>query len=387
MKALVVGAGRMGRAIAYDLLRQADVESLTLADRLERSVSSTVDWLERQLPGVRTRVRQAVLDARDEQAALSLATGHTVVVSASSYELNLGLTRAAIAARAGFVDLGGNNTVVDAQLALDRQVKDAGLVVVPDCGLAPGMVSLLAADGIGRLDATESVAIRVGGLPLEPRPPLDYQLVFSVRGLTNEYLEPAVVVRDGRICRVESLTELEELEFPPPLGRLEAFQTSGGCSTLPHTYEGKVKRLDYKTIRYPGHCVKIRTLLELGLLSATPVTVGAVTVPPRDVVEAVLERILPQEGPDVALVRVVVEGTVKGTRRSLTYEMIDRADPATGLSAMARATGFPAAVIAWMIGTGQVRERGALPQERCVPPGPFIEALTNRGLAVTVREA
>jgi lysine 6-dehydrogenase len=152
--------------------------------------------------------------------------------------------------------LGGNNYIVDAQLALDEAAKKANINIVPDCGLAPGMVSVLAMHGANRFDETEEIHIRVGGLPQTPKPPLDYQLVFSVEGLINEYIESARVIRDGKIIEVNSMTELETLAFDG-FSALEAFQTSGGTSTLPDTFCGKVKELDYKTIRYAGHCQKI----------------------------------------------------------------------------------------------------------------------------------
>src|SRR5215210_8307938 len=206
--------------------------------------------------------------------------GHDAVLSCVTYFHNLSLARAAVEARTHFCDLGGNNAVVDAELALDEEASAAGVNVVPDCGLAPGMVSVLAAHGAARFDALDEVRIRVGGLPQKPRPPLDYQIVFSVEGLINEYVERARVVRGGRIVEVESMTEVEELEFPAPFGRMEAFQTSGGTSTLPETFLGRVTELDYKTVRYPGHCERFRLLIELGLTAADAVDVDGARLAP-----------------------------------------------------------------------------------------------------------
>ena len=163
------------------------------------------------------------------------------------------LARAAIEARTNFCDLGGNNSVVDSELALDAQARAAGINIIPDCGLAPGMVSVLAAHGAARFRRLDELHIRVGGLPQKPRPPLDYQIVFSVEGLINEYVERARVIRDGEIIEVESMTEVESLQFPAPFGQMEAFQTSGGTSTLPETFLGRIRELDYKTIRYTGN--------------------------------------------------------------------------------------------------------------------------------------
>src|SRR5205823_3944153 len=271
-----------------------------------------------------------------------------------------------IEAGTNFCDLGGNNAVVDAQLALDAEAKKAGVNVIPDCGLAPGMVAVLVAHGAERFKELDEIHIRVGGLPQNPKPPLDYQLVFSVEGLINEYIEPARVIRDSRITEVESMTEVESLEFPAPFGEMEAFQTSGGTSTLPETFLGRVRELDYKTIRYRGHCAKFKTMIDLGLCDGEA----------RKMFSELLVRHLPHDEPDVVLVRV----EVAGAGRTLRYDIIDRYDPATGLSAMMRTTAFPAAIVALMMGRGQVTAKGALPQERCIPADSFMRELAARGI-------
>ncbi|HUP47915.1 MAG TPA: saccharopine dehydrogenase C-terminal domain-containing protein, partial [Thermoanaerobaculia bacterium] len=277
-----------------------------------------------------------------------------------------------------FCDLGGNNDVVAAELALDDAARRKGVSIIPDCGLAPGMVAMLATHGAARFETLEEIHIRVGGLPQKPQPPLDYQLVFSVEGLINEYVEKARVIRDGEIREVESMTEVEAIDFPEPFGILEAFQTSGGTSTLPDTFHGRVKELDYKTIRYPGHCEKFKTMIDLGLCSSEVIAVDGVAVAPRRLLGELLLRNLPAGGPDLVLVRVEITG---GGRR-LRYDIIDRYDEATGLSAMMRTTAFPASIVALMMARGQTSPRGALPQERCVPADLFMAELARRRIEV-----
>jgi lysine 6-dehydrogenase len=255
--------------------------------------------------------------------------------------------------------------------------------VIPDCGLAPGMVAVLVAHGAQQFEKLDEIHIRVGGLPQNPKPPLDYQLVFSVEGLINEYIEPARVIRDGKIVTVESMTEVESLEFPPPFGTMEAFQTSGGTSTLVDTFRGKVRELDYKTIRYVGHCEKFKTMIDLGLCSSEPLTVDGATVKPRRVLGDLLVRNLPHDEPDYVLVRV----SFVGDGKRLTYDIIDSYDPDTGLSAMMRTTAFPASIVALMMARGQTTSKGALPQERCIPPGPFMEELAKRNIGVRRQES
>ena len=229
--------------------------------------------------------------------------GHDSVISCVNYWYNVSLSKAAIETGANFCDLGGNNYIVDEQLALDAEAKAAGINIIPDCGLAPGMVSVLAMHGAAKFDDIEEIHIRVGGLPQDPQPPLNYQLVFSVEGLINEYIEVARVIRDGKIIEIDSMTEIESLNFEgfPPL---EAFQTSGGTSTLPDTFLGKIRELDYKTIRYAGHCEKFKTMMDLGLCSSDEIVVDFQKVKPRKVFGELLQKHLPADGPDYVLVRL-----------------------------------------------------------------------------------
>jgi lysine 6-dehydrogenase len=372
MKILVLGAGRMGYGAVYDLVRQPDVERVTVADAVaERAqhVASAVGG------GIAVPLQ---LDVTDQSAAVNVMRGHDAVLSCVVYKLNVALARAALLAQTNFCDLGGNNDVVAAELALDDQARRAGINIIPDCGLAPGMVAMLVAHAAARLEKLEAIHIRVGGLPQNPKPPLDYQLVFSVEGLINEYVEPARIIRNGQITTVQSMTELEEIEFPAPFGMLEAFQTSGGTSTLPDSFLGRVKELDYKTIRYRGHCQKFKTMIDLGLCDSETVTVDGLRVPPRRLLAELLVRNLPADQPDVVLVRV----EVSGGGRTLRYDIIDRFDPAAGLSAMMRTTAFPASIVALMMARGQTKKKGALPQERCLPAALFMTDLAARGITV-----
>jgi len=369
MNILVLGAGRMGLGAVHDLARQPDMARVTVAD---------VDQARARAVAERAgaKGRAVALDVADRSAVTALMRDHAAAISCVNYWLNLELARAAIDAGTNFCDLGGNNSVVDAELALDAAARAKGLNVIPDCGLAPGMTQVLVAHAVSRFESVDEIHIRVGGLPLAPKPPLDYQLVFAVEGLINEYVERARVLRGGRIVEIDSMTEVEELEFPPPFGKMEAFQTSGGTSTLPDTYLGRVRDLDYKTIRYPGHCAKFKAMIDLGLCSSKPVN-GVV---PRQFFGEMLVRHLPHDEPDAVLVRVEVAG---GGKR-LRYDIIDRYDEATGLSAMMRTTAFPASIVALMMARGQTTAKGALPQERCIDPELFMQELAARGINVIV---
>jgi lysine 6-dehydrogenase len=373
---LVLGAGMMGRAAAFDLARFQRHSAIILADIDGEAASKCA-------ASIGPSVRPLQLDVNNAAALRSAVSGATVIVSAVSYAVNLQVTRAAIDAGAHMVDLGGNNDVVRRQMALDQEARAADVTILPNCGLAPGLVNILAADGVRVFDDVEQVSLRVGGLPEHPRPPLNYQIVFSPEGLINEYIEKATVLRDGRVTEVESLSDIEAIEFPPPFGTLEAFTTSGGLSLLPELLAGRVRTLDYKTIRYPGHCEKFRTLVDLGFTSAEPVMVGSQVRTSRELFTELLRTKLDTRDTDVVLLRATIAGTMRGKRSTLTYQCIDYFDQTSGMTAMMRTTAFPTTVIAAMLAEGSVSARGVVPPEYCVPAGPLIERLKERNIHVS----
>jgi len=305
MKVLVIGAGMMGSACAYDLAHSTGVEHTIIADINEDRARAVAGAIGRNVEACR-------LDTNLYHDVVELMRTVDCAIGASSYTHNYLLTRAAIEARIHFCDLGGNMDVVDRQVSLDEDAKNANLCILPNCGLAPGLACVIAAGGAKRFQRVHEMHIRVGGLPQRPQPPLNYQIVFSAEGLINEYLEPAEVIRDGRRRHVESLSECEELEFPPPFGMMEAFHTSGGVSTLTRMFDGTVQQLDYKTIRYKGHCEKFRMLLDLGFASSEPITAGNSVRTAREFFEELLRKKLPGEGPDVVLMRVTIRGEMDG---------------------------------------------------------------------------
>lgn len=376
MKILVLGAGRMGHGAVYDLIYNSpEVSSVTVADYDFGKVRELSEQIKSpKLNAVR-------IDASDKQEISGLMQRHDAVISCINYWYNLELSKIAVETKTNFCDLGGNNYIVDAQLALDDKARAAGINVIPDCGLAPGMVSILAMHGAKRFDKIEEIHIRVGGLPQNPQPPLDYQLVFSVEGLINEYIETARVIRNGEIKEIESMTELETLTFDN-FPALEAFQTSGGTSTLPDTFSGKIKELDYKTIRYAGHCEKFKTMIDLGLCSSEEIIVDDVKIKPRRVFGELLQKKLPADEPDYVLIRLDFVGVKSGEQKSLRYDIVDKYDERTKLSAMMRTTAFPASIIAQMTAKGAVLMRGATPQEKAIDTDKFVAELARRNIKI-----
>ena len=367
----------MGFGAVYDLAHNSETQVVTVADINVERAQAVADAVKSD------KVSAVQIDVNDYEQVVKLMRGQDAVISCVVYHHNLNLARAAIEARANFCDLGGNNAVAAAEHALDDEARRAGVNIIPDCGLAPGMVSVLVAHGAARFKQLQSVHIRVGGLPQHPEPPLNYQIVFSVEGLINEYVERALVIRGGKIVEVDSMTELERLEFPSPYGEMEAFQTSGGTSTLPQTFLGRVQELDYKTIRYPGHCEQFKLLIDLGLADSEQTEIDEVPIAPRRVLGEMLLKHLPADAPDLVFIRVEFIGaTADGKTRKLRYDIIDKADERTGLSAMMRTTAFPASIIAQMMAQGLIKQKGAIPQELCVPPEAFVVALAKRGIHI-----
>lgn len=376
MRMLVLGAGLQGSACAYDLLRNADVTDVRLADL---HVGRLPEFL---APLSGPRLLPTTLDVRDHDAVRALMRESRAVMSALPYYLNLDVARLAVECGAHFCDLGGNTEIVFAQKELAPEAKRRGVSLVPDTGLAPGMVNILAQMGIDRMDETRAVRIYVGGLPQHPEGPLRYQIVYSLEGVLDYYTTQSWVLRDGTLTQVTALSEREPVRFPEPVGELEAFHTAGGLSTMAQRYEGKIPTMEYKTLRYPGHAHIMEAIRELGMLGTEPVDVKGMKVVPRDVAIATMgPRLRKPSSPDLVALRVVVEGIQGGRPAQVTYELVDRADEQHGISAMMRTTGYSLSI------TGQMQAAGIIPPgvhtpDEAIPGERYVEELAKRGVVI-----
>ena len=305
------------------------------------------------------------------------------VVSAVPYYYNLKLTRLAIQARAHMVDLGGNTDIVRQQHALDEDARAAGVSIIPDCGQVPGMGTSLMLYTMSLLDRAFDVYMWDGGLPQNPRPPFNYLLTFHIAGLTNEYAEPGIFLRDWKITEVQPMSEVEKVIFPAPIGTLEAFVAGGGTSTMPYVYQGKLRTLQNLTLRWPGHYQQLRSFWDLGLWSQEPLQVGEQNVVPRDVFHALFEpKVTFPDDKDLVLIRVKVVGEKDGATAVATVDLADYYDPATGFTAMERTTGWDAAIVLAMAARGQT-PRGAGGIEAFVPAAHFFDELILRGFQIS----
>ncbi|MFL5578253.1 MAG: saccharopine dehydrogenase family protein [Gemmatimonadaceae bacterium] len=377
MRMLVLGAGLQGSACAYDLLQNPDVTEVRLAD-------VKVDHLHEAIaPYSGERLLPTRVDVRDRDAMLALMREADAVMSAIPYYFNLDLARLAVEAGTNFCDLGGNTEIVFEQKKLDRAAKAKGVTVIPDCGLAPGMVNILAQLGISRLDRADSVRIYVGGLPQHPEPPLNYQIVYSLEGVLDYYTTKSWVVRDGKRTQVTALSEREPVRFDGTVGELEAFHTAGGLSTMAWRYEGQIPTMEYKTLRYPGHAQIMEAIRELGLLELEPVDVKGVKVVPRDLAVAAMgPRLTKPRGRDLVALRVVVSGTKGGQPKTLGWELIDYYDERLHISAMMRTTGYSLSITGQLQARGEAGPAGVHTPDECMPAERYIAELAKRGVVI-----
>jgi lysine 6-dehydrogenase len=374
----VLGAGMQGTAATYDLARHGDAEAVLLFDRDAARAEASAARVS-ALIGGGARVVARALDVGDPGAVRAALEGAHACLSTVPYFLNELATDAAIAAGCHFNDLGGNTGVVERQLTRGEQARARGLSVIPDCGVAPGMINTLAVLAMETQTRTDDVQLFCGGLPENRALPLGYKVLFSLEGLTNEYFGKALVLRYGRVEEVDTFDALETVELPAPLGALEAFTTSGGSSTCPRTFEGRVQHYTYKTLRYPGHHAALAQLKALGFLDTAPIDVDGHAIRPRSLFHALMAKVWdhPHE-PDLLIVKVRVAGVDDQGPVVWNAELVDRQDRATGFTAMERTTAFSAAIVTAMQARGET-PRGALPVERAVAARPFVAALERRG--------
>ncbi len=381
MRMLVLGAGLQGSACAFDLLRSQGVEAVTIADL---HVGEMPPFLEKQRKDA--RLRSVALDARDHDAVLALMREADACMNALPYYFNFEMARLAAQAGCHYADLGGNTEIVFKQLELDEQAKRKGVSIIPDCGLAPGMVNILAAAGIAALDEAQDLRIRVGGLPQNPEPPLNYQIVYSIEGVLDYYTTKSYVLKNGEPQEVDALSEVEPVRFPEPIGELEAFHTAGGISTMAWTHRGQLRNMEYKTLRYPGHADIMRAIRELGLLSVEPVQVGSQQVVPREFFIAAVEpKLRKPASPDLVALRVEVDGVRNGAPTRVAYDLVDRMDAATGVSAMERTTGYSLSITGQMQVDGRIARKGAFTPDQGVPADHYMHELRQRGVNIEQR--
>ena len=377
MKFLVLGRGAQGSACAFDLLRSPGVTEVRLADL---DVSSLPDFLPVDDP----RLIPVSVDVRNRELMLAEMSKVDAVLSAIPYYFNGELAALAVQAGVHFADLGGNTEIVFQQKTLHDAAVQKGVTVIPDTGLAPGMINVLAEHGIRSMDSVDSVKLFVGGLPQHPEPPLNYQIVYSIDGVLDYYSTLSWVVRDGKRMQVAALSEREPVEFGGAIGTLEAFHTAGGLSTMAWRYEGKIPVMEYKTLRFPGHAALMAAMRDLGLYDSAPIDVKGTQVVPRDVfIAQVGPKLRKPGGTDLVALRVLVHGTRNGSPSTRTYDLLDYYDAANGITAMMRVTGYTLSITGQFM-VSRALQPGVYTPDEVFDGDRYIAELAARGIAVRV---
>ncbi|HEX7884867.1 MAG TPA: saccharopine dehydrogenase family protein [Phenylobacterium sp.] len=349
-KVAVVGAGKIGGAVA-DLLVSSGAYEVLVVDRSAAALAE----LGRR-PGVTTEA----LAIDDAETLAACVAGRFAVVNCSPYHLTTVVARAAKSAGAHYLDL-------TEDVAASRIVRDlahgAQTAFIPQCGLAPGFITIAAWDLIKHFDELHDVRLRVGALPRYPSNALNYNLTWSTDGVINEYCEPCEAISDGKLRESPALEECEEFSLDGVT--YEAFNTSGGLGTLCHTLDGRVRNLNYKTIRYPGHAAIMKALLnDLNLRNR------------RDVLKDILENSVPATMQDVVVVFVTVSGMKNGHLMQETYVNKVYAQPVGGQmkSAIQITTAGAICAVLDMLADGSLPTRGFVRQEDI----PLQAFLSNR---------
>jgi lysine 6-dehydrogenase len=375
----ILGAGMQGTAAAYDLAKFADPEAIKVGDvSFDQAKHSA--WRVNDLIGSAI-CQPSQVNALDPANLAEFLKDVDVVLSCVPYWMHPKIAAVAIETKTSMVDLGGNTEITMQTLGLDDKARSAGVTCIPDCGLAPGLVNNLGCWIMEHLDETESVKLYCGVLPQHPKPPFNYKLTFNVEGLVTEYDYKAVVVRNHDIALVDTLDELETLHIDE-LGEMEAFTTSGGTSTAPYTFKDKVKTYEYKTIRFPGHCERMRIFKDFGFWGETEIEVCGKPVIPRYVFYKVFGDALAKiEDKDQCAVRAVGVGKKDGQPKTLQIDIFDKEDEVTGFTSMERLTGFSCAIYAREVAEGHV-EPGCIRYETAVTGTKFVEEIQKRGVVL-----
>lgn len=381
MKIAVLGSGLMGKEAARDLVHSPEVKIVGLADIDLTRAKQVCNNLQSN------KVEAFRVDASNQVELAQFISRYDVVINALFYSFNEIVAKTAIACGVSSVDLGGHiGHITDKVLKLKEEAKKSQTTIIPDLGVAPGMINILSGYGVSKLDKTDSIKMYVGGIPVKPEPPLEYNHVFSMEGVLDHYTDPSFIVRNGAKQEVPSLSEIEPIYFDR-FGPLEAFHTSGGTSTLSYSYP-HLNGLEYKTIRYPGHAEKAKLLVDLRLTSKDyEVEIDGRKVKPREVLLKVLDPIVDlKDKEDAVLLRVIVSGEKDEIKTTYSYEMTTYKDRSTNVTAMAQATANTISVVAQMIGNGMITKKGVYPPEQIVPGEKYIQEMAKRNIHIIETE-
>jgi lysine 6-dehydrogenase len=374
---LVMGAGKMGVVLAKDLIESDPVCLVTLADIDFERLGKAARFIgsDRLLPLQR--------DIADEAQRMEIMEGKDVALCALLHAQSLISLDTAVRKGVHYIDLVGEAPLK--RMEYDSQAKEKDIVVISGLGVSPGITNVCVGRAVHLLDEAEQGIVGVGGVPVEPRPPLNYRIVYAVESLLGLYEREVLILKDGKIEKKNPLTGLEKIKFADPFSEMEWFYTDG-LNSMTYTLQGKIWNLAEKTIRHMGHVKGVETLKACGLFSREPVDVDGQRIAPRKVLEKVLdERMKLGDERDATLLRIEVSGKKDGRSVMHVFEMVDYFDPERQYTSMGKTTSFPASIGAQMIMSGQIKQRGVVFPENVFDAAlydPFLAALASRGIHV-----
>jgi lysine 6-dehydrogenase len=362
MKILLLGGvGLMGPAIAKDLLKGDIVDGVVVGDIAKDKLAQ----LEKEVKN--KKLSTAIIDVRDQNGLVSYIKKEDFdcVINSLPHAFSVSSIEAGILAGVDVVDL----AFEPPQLEMNDAAQDAGVTVVPACGMDPGITNVLTGIGVSMLDEAQEVHIIAGGIPDKPYPPLNHKILFRLESLWMEYIEPSLAIRNGKKVHLETLSEVETAAFPG-VGTLEAAITPT-LASMPYTIKG-VKEMDCKCPRWPGHYEKIKAFIKCGLLDTDPVQINDTHIVPQDFLSVLLSPVMDLgDGKDITVIRVMVSGIKDGKYTFIQFDITDRYDEKERVTSVARTTGYPASIVAQMIGRGEITAKGVLFPEQAITPELF----------------
>ena len=380
----IIGTGRQGTAAAYDILKYADIGELLLLDNNEQAISNCLEKI--KFVANDTKISTLTIDFNDRSKLLSILINTDIFLSSVPYKYNLMLTEIAVESYTSMVDLGGHTGNVIKQLGYDKIAKDKGITIVPDCGMGPGMNITMALFAMEHFDKALEVKIWDGGLPKYPKEPWNYSLFFNIAGLTNEYDESAYFLKNSKIYEVPCFEKYEVIDFGEGIGKLEASVTSGGLSTMPWTFENKLKILENKTLRYIGHWEWMKAYRQLGLFSEQEIEFNNHKIVPRDFYHHLLKPQLDtKDFNDICIMRVYCKGILNNKEQEIVIDAIEEYDDTTKLMAMEKWTGWHASIMMQHIGQGKISS-GAYPIEKALSGKEFYKQAQKRNYKIKVKK-
>jgi lysine 6-dehydrogenase len=365
MKIIVLGCGNIGSVIAKDLAENlpsaevviTDVDKNRAREAASRTGLGNVTWTQ--------------VDAKNRSELSSKLKSFDIGVGALPGGLGYQACKASIAAKVDMVDV---SYMPEDVMTLNNAALKAGVSIIPDCGMSPGLCSMLVGRGVSKLDLVEKAHMLNGGLPEKPVPPLGYVTTWSVKDLIDMYSRKVSIVKNGKVVQVEAMSGLEEIDFPG-VGKLEAFYTDGLRTLL---YTVKAKEMWEKTLRYPGHIEKIKLLKALGFFDSETVEVAGTEVEPREVTAKLFEKKLKRPDiPDIVVMLIRVSGLKGGKRIEHVYRVLDHYDNERKVTSMARTTAYTASVVAQLLARKAIAEKGVIPPEKLGMNGRLFEKLTK----------